>query len=57
MNFDGSPTDPWGSGHDVFRFDAWQNGMDVAVDYAWFAADEWGDSPPTGKWRYYDGKA
>jgi oligosaccharide reducing-end xylanase len=39
--FDGSPTDPWGSGHDAFRFDAWRNGMNVAVDYAWFAADEW----------------
>lgn len=39
--FDGSPTDPWGGGHDVFRFDAWRTGMNVAVDYAWFAADEW----------------
>jgi oligosaccharide reducing-end xylanase len=39
--FDCSPTDPWGGGHDAFRFDAWRNGMNVAVDYAWFAADEW----------------
>jgi oligosaccharide reducing-end xylanase len=39
--FDGSPADPWGGGHDAFRFDAWRNGMNVAVDYAWFAADEW----------------
>jgi oligosaccharide reducing-end xylanase len=39
--FDGSPTDPWGGGHDAFRFDAWRNGMNVAVDYAWFAADKW----------------
>jgi oligosaccharide reducing-end xylanase len=39
--FDGSPIDPWGGGHDAFRFDAWRNGMNVAVDYAWFAADEW----------------
>jgi len=39
--FDGSPTDPWGGGHDAFRFDAWRNGMNVAVDYAWFAADPW----------------
>jgi oligosaccharide reducing-end xylanase len=39
--FDGSPTDPWDGGHDVFRFDAWRNGMNVAVDYTWFAADEW----------------
>jgi len=39
--FDGSPADPWGGGHDAFRFDAWRNVMNVAVDYAWFAADEW----------------
>jgi oligosaccharide reducing-end xylanase len=39
--FDGTPTDPWGGGHDAFRFDAWRNGMNIAVDYAWFAADEW----------------
>jgi len=40
-NFDGSPVDFGGGGHDAFRFDAWRNGMNVAVDYAWFAADEW----------------
>jgi oligosaccharide reducing-end xylanase len=39
--FDGAPADPWDGGHDAFRFDAWRNGMNVAVDYAWFAADEW----------------
>jgi oligosaccharide reducing-end xylanase len=39
--FDGQPADPWGGGHDAFRFDAWRNGMNVAVDYAWFAADDW----------------
>jgi oligosaccharide reducing-end xylanase len=39
--FDGSPADPWDGGHDAFRFDAWRNGMNVAADYAWFAADEW----------------
>jgi oligosaccharide reducing-end xylanase len=39
--FDGTPADPWGGGHDAFRFDAWRNGMNVAVDYAWFTADEW----------------
>jgi hypothetical protein len=30
--FDGSPIDPWDGGHDAFRFDAWRNGMNVAVD-------------------------
>jgi len=39
--FDGSPTDPFGGGHDAFRFDAWRTAMNVAADYAWFAADEW----------------
>jgi oligosaccharide reducing-end xylanase len=54
--FDGSPTDaPWGGGHDVFRFDAWRNGMNVAVDYAWFAADEW-EVEQSNRWLnfFYD---
>jgi oligosaccharide reducing-end xylanase len=40
-SFDGSPVDPWGGGHDAFRFDAWRVAMNVAVDWAWFAADDW----------------
>jgi oligosaccharide reducing-end xylanase len=39
--FDGTPVNYGGSGHDGFRFDAWRTGMNVAMDYAWFAADEW----------------
>jgi oligosaccharide reducing-end xylanase len=39
--FDGTPADPFGGGHDAFRFDAWRNGMNVAADYAWFGADDW----------------
>ena len=41
--FDGSPTNPpWGGGgHKDFRFDAWRVAMNVAVDYQWFARDEW----------------
>jgi oligosaccharide reducing-end xylanase len=39
--FDGTPIDPWKGGHDAFRFDAWRVGMNVAVDYTWFAADPW----------------
>jgi oligosaccharide reducing-end xylanase len=39
--FSGTPTDPFNGGHDVFRFDSWRNGMNVAVDYAWFSADKW----------------
>jgi oligosaccharide reducing-end xylanase len=38
-DFDGTPhgTDD----HKVFRFDAWRTLSNVAVDYAWFAADPW----------------
>ncbi|MDR0231865.1 MAG: T9SS type A sorting domain-containing protein [Dysgonamonadaceae bacterium] len=36
-NFDGSPT---GGNHADFRFDAWRCIMNMAVDYAWFKADE-----------------
>lgn len=39
--FDGRPADPWNGDHEHFRFDAWRAAMNVAVDYAWFAADEW----------------
>jgi endo-1,4-beta-D-glucanase Y len=39
-NFDGSPyTDD--VAHKDFRFDAFRNASNVAVDYAWFAADPW----------------
>jgi oligosaccharide reducing-end xylanase len=40
-HFDGSPLDRWGGGNDDFRFDAWRVGMNVALDYAWFAKDSW----------------
>jgi oligosaccharide reducing-end xylanase len=39
--FSGAPADPWGGGHKDFRFDAWRAASNVAVDYAWFAADDW----------------
>lgn len=38
--FTGEPQ-PWGDYGDVFYADAWRNAMNVAVDYAWFAADPW----------------
>lgn len=40
-HFDGSPINPWGGGNDNFRYDAWRVGMNVALDYAWFARDQW----------------
>jgi oligosaccharide reducing-end xylanase len=38
-NFDGTPFGD--SFHKDFRFDAWRTLSNVAVDYAWFAADPW----------------
>jgi len=38
-NFDGTPVDD--TEHQDFRFDAWRTLANVAVDYAWFAADPW----------------
>jgi oligosaccharide reducing-end xylanase len=36
--FDGAP---YPGEHADFRFDAWRAAGNVAVDYAWFAADDW----------------
>lgn len=36
-NFDGTPT---GGSHADFRYDAWRAIMNVAMDFAWFKADE-----------------
>lgn len=36
-NFDGTPT---GGSHAEFRYDAWRFIMNVAMDYAWFKADD-----------------
>ena len=38
-NFDGTPYGM--DDHKDFRFDAWRTLSNVAVDYAWFAADPW----------------
>ena len=40
-HFDGSPMNWRGGGKADFRFDAWRVGMNVALDYAWFAKDPW----------------
>jgi oligosaccharide reducing-end xylanase len=40
-HFDGSPMNWRGGGSDAFRFDAWRVGMNVALDYEWFAGDAW----------------
>ena len=40
-HFDGSPINWRGGGNDDFRYDAWRVGMNVALDYAWFAKDQW----------------
>lgn len=38
--FTGEPR-PWGDYGEFFGADSWRNAMNVAVDYAWFAADPW----------------
>ncbi len=38
-NFNGTPYES--GDHQDFRFDAWRTLSNVAVDYAWFAADPW----------------
>jgi oligosaccharide reducing-end xylanase len=40
-NFDGSPIDPWKRGNDNFQYDAWRVGMNIGLDYEWFAFDNW----------------
>ncbi|MFO7445963.1 MAG: glycosyl hydrolase family 8 [Ignavibacteriaceae bacterium] len=40
-HFDGTPYSPWGGGNDNFQYDAWRVAMNVAVDYVWFAKDNW----------------
>lgn len=39
--FDGTPTAPWGGGHDQFRADAWRVIQNVAVDQYWWGRDSW----------------
>ncbi|RPI94045.1 MAG: glycoside hydrolase, partial [Chloroflexi bacterium] len=39
--FDGTPYSFGAPGHEDFRFDAFRTLSNVAVDYAWFAADPW----------------
>jgi oligosaccharide reducing-end xylanase len=39
-NFDGTPR-PSGDYGEFFYADAWRCAMNVAMDYSWFAADEW----------------
>jgi len=40
-NFDGEPFNPFGGGTDNFQYDAWRVAMNVAIDYAWFAKNNW----------------
>jgi oligosaccharide reducing-end xylanase len=39
--FDGTPIDPWSKGNNNFQYDAWRVAMNIAVDYDWFASDDW----------------
>jgi oligosaccharide reducing-end xylanase len=40
-NFDGTALNWFGRGNNDFRFDAWRVAMNIAIDYEWFAKDEW----------------
>lgn len=40
-NFNGTPADTWGGGKENFSFDAWRVAMNIAIDYEWFARDDW----------------
>ena len=40
-HFDGTPTNPWGGGNNNFQYDAWRVAMNIAIDYTWFAKDNW----------------
>ncbi len=39
--YNGKPIDPWNTGMDDFRHDAWRVAMNIAVDYIWFGKDKW----------------
>jgi oligosaccharide reducing-end xylanase len=38
--FDGEPR-PWGNYGGIFGADSWRTNMMIAMDYSWFAADDW----------------
>ena len=39
--FNGEPFNWFGRGNNDFRFDAWRVAMNIAIDYEWFAKDNW----------------
>ncbi len=39
--FNGTPHKPWPGGSENFQYDAWRVAANVAIDYLWFAKDEW----------------
>ena len=49
--FDGTPT---GGEHEDFRFDAFRTASNVAVDYAWFAADPWQVEQSNRQLEFFD---
>jgi oligosaccharide reducing-end xylanase len=51
--FDGAP---YPGEHADFRFDAWRAASNVAVDYAWFAADDWSVSQSNRLLAFFHGQ-
>jgi oligosaccharide reducing-end xylanase len=39
--FDGEPFSPWNGGNENFQYDAFRVAANIAVDYLWFAKDDW----------------
>lgn len=39
--FDGKPFSPWNGGNENFQYDAFRVASNVAIDYLWFAKDDW----------------
>jgi len=55
--FDGTPIDaPWGGNHQNFQYDAFRVAMNVAVDYVWFARDNWAIMQSNRLLRFFHSK-
>lgn len=56
-NYDGSPytegREIWGGRHDWYYSDAYRTIANIALDYSWFAADEWAVEEATRLQRFF----
>ena len=54
--FDGTPTAPWGGGHDQFRADAWRVIQNVVVDQYWFGGEPRAAEEANRLQAFFDGQ-